>query len=147
DPQNKQGIIALIESRIHELVEMKLNEVLQQFSLDEQDSAMSRLKGMLSEFFAQLNQSLGIKTAIATEAERGHVKGIVFEQDLYRVFSNLGNELGDDTELVRGTVGATSRCKKGDYVATLGESSGAPGLRIVVEVKDQCLRLKDAIDE
>lgn len=147
DPQNKQGVIALIETRVQELVEAKLDEVLEQFSLDEDGSAMCRLKGMLSDFFGQINQSLGIKAATAAEAERGHVKGIVFEEDLYSVFAELGNQLGDETELVRGTVGAVSRCKKGDFVATLGDTSGAPGLGVVVEVKDQPLRLKDAIDE
>jgi len=147
DPQNKQGVIALIEARVQELVEAKLDEVLQQFSLDEDGSAMCRLKLMLSEFFGQLNQSLGIKAATAAEAERGHIKGIVFEEDLYSVFAELGNQLGDGTELVRGTVGAVSRCKKGDFLATLGDTSGAPGFGIVVEVKDQPLRLKDAIDE
>jgi hypothetical protein len=40
-----------------------------------------------------------------------------------------------------------SRCKKGDFVAKLGDTSGAPGLRIVVEVKDQTYRWKDTIDE
>lgn len=147
DPQNKQGVIALIEARVQELVEAKLDEVLQQFSLDEDGSAMCRLKLMLSEFFGQLNQSLGIKAATTAEAERGHVKGIVFEEDLYSVFAQLGNQLGDSTELVRGTVGVVSRCKKGDFVCTLGDTSGAPGLGVVVEVKDQQLRLKDAIDE
>jgi hypothetical protein len=147
DPQNKKGFISLIETRLQELVEAKLDEVLQEFSLDEDGSAMCRLKLMLSDFFGQLNQSLGIKAATAEEAKRGHVKGIVFEEDLYAVFAEVGNQLGDDTELVRGTVGAVSRCKKGDFVATLGDTSGAPGLRIAVEVKDQPLRLKDAIDE
>lgn len=147
DPQNKQGVIALIEARVQELVEAKLDEVLQQFSLDKDGTPMCRLKLMLSEFFGQLNQSLGIKAATAAEAERGHVKGIVFEEDLYTVFAELGKQLGDTTELVRGTVGSVSRCKKGDFVATLGETSGAPGLSVVVEIKDQPLRLKDAIDE
>lgn len=147
DPQNKQGVLALIEGRIQELVEGKLDEVLGQFSLDEDGSAMSRLKIMLSDFFGQLNQSLGIKVATAAEAKRGHVKGIIFEEDLYSVFAELGKQLGDETELVRGTIGTVSRCKKGDFLAKLGETCGAPGLSIVVEVKDQPVRLKDAIDE
>lgn len=147
DPQNKQGIFALIEARVLEIVEAKLDEVLQQFSLDEDDSAMSRLKGMLSEFFGRLNHSLGIKDATALEAAKGHVKGMLFEEDLYQRFAEIGREVGDDTELVRGTIGAVSRCKKGDFVAGLGDTSGAPGQRIVIEVKDQPLRLKDALDE
>jgi hypothetical protein len=147
DPQNKQGIIALVEARIQELVEAKLDEVLEQFSLDQDGSAMSRLKTMLSDFFGQLNRSLGIQAATSAEAERGHVKGLEFEQDLYEPFARLGGQLGDETELVRGNVGCISRCKKGDYVATLGETSGAPGQRVVIEVKNQPLRLKDTIDE
>jgi hypothetical protein len=46
---------------------------------------------------------------------------------------------------VRGTVGAVARSKQGDYVATLGETAGAPGLKIVVEVKESPWRLKDAL--
>jgi hypothetical protein len=147
DPQNKQGIVALIEVRVQELIEAKLDEVLQQFSLDEDGSAMSRLQAMLSEFFGRLNQSLGIKAATAAEAEKGHVKGMLFEEELYETFAEIGRDVGDETELVRGTVGVISRCKKGDFLATLGETSGAPGQNVVVEVKDQPLRLKDAIDE
>lgn len=147
DPHNKEGIVALVEARVQDLVEAKLDEVLQQFSLDQDGSAMSRLKGMLSEFFGQLNQSLGIKEATDQESRKGHVKGIEFEGDLYDVFAELGRAVGDDTELVRGTVGVIPRCKKGDYATTLGDTSGAPGLKLVVEVKDQPVRLKDAIDE
>lgn len=147
DPQNKQGIITLIEARVRELVEAKLDEVLQQFSLDEDGSAMCRLQVMLSDFFGRLNASLGIKTATSEEAQRGHVKGMEFEKDLYDVFAEIGWSIGDETELVRGIVGSISRCKKGDYVATLGETSGGPGLKLVVEVKDQPLKLKDAMDE
>jgi hypothetical protein len=147
DPENKRGVLALIEARVQELVEAKLDEVLRQFSLDEDGSAMCRLNGMLSQFFANLNQSLGIKSAAAAEAERGHIKGMMFEEALYREFAELGKQLGDETELVRGTAGAISRCKRGDFVATLGETSGAPGQKVVVEVKDQPVRLKDAIDE
>jgi hypothetical protein len=147
NPENKLGILGLIEVRVQELVKTKLDEVLQQFSLDKDGTAMCRLKAMLSEFFGQLNQSLGIKAATAAEAEKGHVKGMVFEVDLYRVFADMGKNAGDDTELVRGTVGAISRCKRGDFLATLGDTSGAPGQKVVLELKDQPVRLKDAIDE
>jgi len=147
DPDNKQGVVALIEAHVQELVEAKLDEVLQQFSLDKNGSAMWRLNEMLTTFFGQLNQSLGIKTAIAAEAAKGHVKGVVFEEDLYQPFAEVGRQVGDETALVRGTVGVVSRCKKGDFLVTLGETSGAPGQKLVVEVKDQSMRLKDAIDE
>jgi hypothetical protein len=147
DPQNKQGVLALIEARVHDQVEKKLDEVRQEFSLDEEGSAMSKMNRMLTEFFGQLNQSLGIKTGAAAEACKGHVKGMNFEKDLYDVFAALGRSLGDETELVRGLAGLISRCKKGDFVAILGETSGSPGTKIVVEVKDTPTKLKDAIDE
>jgi hypothetical protein len=49
--------------------------------------------------------------------------------------------------LVRGTAGVISRCKRGDFLAILGDTSGAPNHKIVVEVKDQPVKLKLAIDE
>lgn len=147
DPENKQGIIALIEARVQELVEAKIDTVLEQFSLDNNGSAMSRLKAMLSESFGQINHSLGIKAATAMEAEKGHVKGIEFEKDLYTAFAEIGRAVGDETELVRGAVGVVARCKKGDFLATLGEASGAPGVKLAVEVKEQFIRLKEAMNE
>jgi hypothetical protein len=147
DPRNKEGILASIEARVQSLVESKLDEVLKQFSLDADGSSMCRLKTMLSDSFERLNLALAVKSATAEEARKGHVKGIEFEQDLYTVFAETGRQLGDETELVRGSKGADGRSKKGDFVATLGESSGAPGARIAVEVKDQQVRLKAAIEE
>lgn len=146
DPKNKEGILTLIECRVQDLVQSKIEEVLAQLSLDEESSAMSRLKKMLTDHFRELNTSLGVRSATAEEAEKGHVKGLVFETDVYEVFAAIGRSLGDETEFVRGTPGVLKR-KTGDYVATLGETSGAPGVRLTVEVKDQPVKLKAAIDE
>lgn len=146
DPKNKDGILVQIETRVKQLVEAKLAEVLGQFSLDNETSAMCRLQKMLTDSFSQIHQSLGIKAATEAEAARGHVKGMEFEADLYEVFADLGRRLGDETENVRGTPGAL-RKKTGDYRATLGDTTGAPGMRIVVEVKNQKMRFKDAVSE
>jgi hypothetical protein len=48
----------------------------------------------------------GIKAARAEEAERGHVKGLCFEEDLYGVVAEMGRQFGDETELVLGTAGS-----------------------------------------
>ncbi|HET6881174.1 MAG TPA: hypothetical protein VFI31_13520 [Pirellulales bacterium] len=146
DPKNKDGVIMLIEASMQKLLEDRLNDVLAQFSLDEEDSAMSRFKTLLDEGFQKINLALGVKDATAAEAARGHVKGIEFEADLYEVFAETGRQLGDDTEFVRGTPGET-RKKVGDFVAILGETAGAPGVKIVVEAKDSSRKLRDAIDE
>ena len=57
DPQNKQGVIAVLEARVQELVKAKLDYVLKAFSLDENGSAMSRLHGMLAESFEKFNRA------------------------------------------------------------------------------------------
>jgi hypothetical protein len=146
DPQNKDGVIATIEDKVKHLVEAKLNEVLTEFSLDDEESAMSRMKAMIDTAFNGLREALGVKAARAEEAERGHVKGFSFEEDLYAVVAEMGRQFGDETELVRGTPGI-HKCKTGDHLVTLGETTGAPGLRIVVEVKDQAYKAKKAITE
>ncbi|MCI0640805.1 MAG: hypothetical protein L0Y72_02430 [Gemmataceae bacterium] len=146
DPKNKDGVIAMIEDKVKQLVEAKLNEVLKEFSLDEDGSALSRLKTMFNSAFSGLREGLGIKVARAEEAERGHVKGFSIEEDLYEVVAETGRHYGDETELVRGTLGIL-KCKTGDHLVTLGETTGAPGQRIVVEVKDQDYKAKKAIAE
>jgi hypothetical protein len=144
DPHNKTGVLSLIESRVQELVEAKLNAVLNQFSLDADGSAMSRLHTLLTESFHRLHQSLGVQAGAKAEADRGHVKGMEFEADLYEVFARMGARYDDVTELVRNTPGEIPRRKTGDFVAVLGETSGAPGYRMVVEVKNTTLSSKQA---
>jgi hypothetical protein len=127
-------------------VEEKLNQVVEQFSLDDDESAISRLKTIIDGGFSGLREAFRIKDACKEKAERGHVKGFSFEEDLYQVVAEMGRHFGDETELVRGTAG-NLKCKTGDYLITLGETTGAPGLPIVVEVKDQEYKPKKAIAE
>jgi hypothetical protein len=146
DPENKKGVIATIEEKVKQLVEAKLDEVVAEFSLDEDGSAMNRLKTIIESAFTGLREVLGVKDARAEEAERGHVKGFNFEEDLYEVVAEMGRQFGDETELVRGTYGV-NKCKTGDHLVTLGETTGAPGLGIVFEAKDQVYKAKKAIAE
>jgi hypothetical protein len=146
DPDNKKGVIATIEDKVNHLVEAKLNEVLAEFSLDDDESAMFRLKTMIDKAFGDMREALGVKVARAEEAERGHVKGFSFEEDLYAVVAEMGRQFGDETELVRGTFGV-NKSKTGDHLVTLGETTGAPGLHIVFEAKDQAYKVKKAIAE
>jgi hypothetical protein len=146
DPKNKDGVIATIEDKVKQLVEAKLDQVLTEFSLDEDGSAMARLKAMIDKAFSDLRQALGVKAAREEEAERGHCKGFDFEANLYDALADLARQLGDATEFVRGVQGVLKR-KTGDHVITLGDTTGAPGLRIVVEAKDQKYKAKQAIYE
>jgi hypothetical protein len=146
DAKNKDGVVAVIEEKVKHLVEAKLNEVLKQFSLDEDGSAMSKLKAIMDGAFSTFREALGINAARAEEAERGHVKGFCFEEDVYTVIAKMGRQFADQTDLVRGTPGIL-KCKTGDHLVTLGETTGAPGLHIVVELKDQPYKAKKAIAE
>jgi hypothetical protein len=146
DPNNKKGLIAAIEMKVNELVEAKLDPVLKELTLDGDESAMSRLRNMLEQFFGRLSRELGIQDGKSSEAQRGHAKGLDFESDLYQRVAAWGRELGDETDFVRGTPGVLKR-KLGDHLVTLGKATGAPGRKIVIEAKDQPLKLRDAIRE
>jgi hypothetical protein len=45
-------------------------------------------------------------------------------------------QLGDQVALVANTPGSAGR-KTGDYLVTLGDATGAPGLKVVIEVKNR----------
>lgn len=148
DPQNKQGVIAVLEARVQELVEAKLDDVLKEFSLDENGSAMSRLHGMLAESFEKINRAMGHNDGQEQEAKKGTFKGIKFEQELYDdYFVPLCTQCDDEPSMVARTAGHIDGCKVGDLVSTLGEATGAPGVNIVIEVKDRAVKLKDARTE
>ncbi len=146
DPKNKEGLLSLIEKTVRELVEGKLSEVLAEFSLDDKDSAMSQLKAMLEGCLGEFKKALGHAEGKAEEAQRGHNKGFDFEADVYERIAQWGRQMDDETEMVRG-VPSPSGKKVGDYLIKLGEATGAPGRKIVVETKDQRYTLKKAMAE
>jgi len=159
DPQNKDSVICKIEDIIKNYLEYNSTEILNQFSLDVEDSAMSRLKhSILSEvndlkqyngkFFTELKESMGFKSGQDMEAKKGTEKGREFEMELYDRVAVIARNLGDETECVRSIPGLVSRRKTGDYTITLGDTCGTTGANLVVEVKnEQNYKLKAAIDE
>lgn len=145
DPKNKEGILSLIEKTVREQVDKKLEELLGELSLNEKDSAMYRIHEMLAGKLGEIKEAIGIQKGEEKEAQRGHVKGFSFQEGLYECLAEWGRQQGDETEFVANTPNRGS--KHGDHLITLGETSGAPGLRLVVEVKDQPLKCKKAIEE
>jgi hypothetical protein len=143
DPTNQKGVIALIEARVQELLEGKLKAVLGEFSLDRRGSALARLKTMLSDLFQDLRHALGVEEGRKGAAERSPAKGLDFQAALYRRVAQWAQQLGDEIECVADTPGANGR-KTGDYVIALGDATGAQGLRIVIEAKNQRYPLKQA---
>ncbi len=159
DRNNKESVISKLENFIETHLELTTGEIVDEFSLDKDGSALSKLKKSLSDevkeiqksnalFFVELKEALGIKEGRETEAEKGTEKGREFEKDLYAPVASVSRQLGDTSEFVRAITGKVPRAKVGDYVLTLGNTSGAPNLKIVVEVKkEQNYKLKDAINE
>lgn len=159
DPKNQESVICLIQTKVKEELDSKLKTIVDEFSLDKDGSAITRLKSCVEEevkkinkdnqdFFDKLAKALGVQLGTEIEAEKGTQKGRDFESNLYEHVAELGRQLGDFTVNVSGTPGLKKNSKKGDYVITLGETSGAPGKQIVIEAKnDKSYKLKDATEE
>ena len=159
DPNNKESVISKIEKAVNDKLIETTKDLADQFSLDKDDSGISRLKKLFEEkvgeiktansnFFSEVRVYLGMQETRVEEAEKGTQKGRDFETILYEKVAVLGQQLQDSTENVTGIVGEIPRSKIGDYVITLGDTSGAPGRRVVVEAKKgQHYKLRDAIEE
>ncbi len=159
DPANKESVISKIEEVVKNKLSDVVNDLIDQFSLDKENSGMSRVKNLFENkvneiksaneaFFSEFKTHVGMQAARAEEAEKGTQKGRDFETSLYEKFAFLGQQLQDTTDNLTGMIGKIQRCKVGDYKSTLGETSGAPGKSIVVEVKnEQGYKMRDAIQE
>lgn len=148
DPQNKDGILQTLTETIDKLVEKRITDLTAHFSLEDEGSTMAIIKKSLEDQYFKLANAIGIGSGMKEEAKRGARKGILLELQVYEdFFTNLCHQLEDSSELVRGKIGAIKNCKKGDYLVTLGDTSGAPGEKMVFEIKDQDYKLKEAIEE
>ncbi|OGC21661.1 hypothetical protein A2291_06095 [candidate division WOR-1 bacterium RIFOXYB2_FULL_42_35] len=159
DPLNKESVISKIEDKVKDELTKMSEELKSQFSLDKNDSSISKVRKMFEDkveeikkgnnnFFSEIRMHFGMKEIQAEEAEKGTQKGRDFESALYERVASLGLQLADSTENVTGSIGNIQRSKIGDYVITLGDTSGAPGKRIVIEVKNaQNYSLRKAIEE
>jgi hypothetical protein len=159
DPADKASVISRIEEVVNKKMSESVDGLIEQFSLDKNDSGMSRIKKVVEDkineiktsndaFFHELREHLNMRKARAEEAEKGTQKGRDFETILYEKIAKLGTQLQDVTENVTGIPGAIPRVKVGDYVATLGDTSGAPKKRIVIEAKKgKKYTLLDAVEE
>lgn len=143
DPANREGVIMQTHAIVEAVLQKSTSEILRQFSLDQEDSSISRLQSVLAkridEFDAKSSGVLmEIKKAIGVkeEAGRGTAQGADFESKVGEFLQTLAGSMGATAEDVGNTTGSIAKCKKGDHVLTLGESSGAPEYRIVLESKN-----------
>ena len=159
DPNDKESVISRMEEMVKVKLESTIEDLIGEFSLDKNNSGMSRMKKLLQDeiaeikkennsFFNELREHFKIQKAKTEEAEKGTQKGRDFETILYSKIALLGQKLEDVTENVTGIIGEIPRSKVGDYVVTLGNTSAAPGKRIVIEAKQQQnYKLEDVIKE
>lgn len=159
DPNNKESVLSKLEKMVQDHLQDKTKEIINQFSLDIDNSALSRLQKSLftkveeiqstnTAFFGELKNALGIKEGKEAEAAKGTEKGREFENELYDHVAAYVRAMEDDSENVCAVAGKIPKSKTGDYVISMGETSGAPKARIAVEVKKEMnYKLKDAIEE
>jgi flagellin-like hook-associated protein FlgL len=161
DPANREGLIARVESVVEEIIKENSRQVLGAFSLDDENSSLSRLKRSIreelerfdkkaSEQYASILALLEREKGRMEEAQRGTAKGRDFEDALYERLARLARELGDWSENVSGSKGSVAYEKVGDYVVRLGEDSAASGKVLVFEAKKasgyNLRKIKDELD-
>src|SRR6056297_150456 len=159
DPLNRQGLVTRLEKAVDEILRENSRQILSSFSLDEEDSSLSRLKRIIREeieklqkitvdHYSEIREILGTEKGRSEEAVRGTSKGHDFENCLYEYLASLSRQLDDDSENVSGLKGLVAYEKVGDYIARLGETSRAPGKVIVFEAKKAAsYNMKKTLDE
>ena len=134
-------------SRLVGRVEAASREIGKNLTLDEEGSALSRLRRELSgtldalvqrqsSFQAEVRETLAALDARKKEAERSTRHGATFEEALGALLSAEVQRTGDVCEAVGARPGEIARCKTGDFVIELGPESAAAGARLVVEAKE-----------
>ena len=160
DPNNKESFLNVMNEML-EKNKKDLSETVQnQFSKDHPESFFSKmianqeekhnaLKRDMDEFMLKVSEKWKFEEGKQSEYDKGTRKGIDYENKLYEQhIVPKSHSLMDEVELVKGTPGLIDRCKTGDYLITTGEYTGAPGKKIVMEVKNgKDIKLENAKKE
>ena len=124
-------------SPLNETLAKWIGKILDEFTLDNDNSALSRLGEKLqekhNEFIEELDQRIGSKKA-AQNAPKG---GIDFEKEgVLKFIHNKWIQKASHIVTHTGTTtGLTRNCQKGDVVIELEPEHAAAGCKIVVEAK------------
>jgi hypothetical protein len=117
-------------------------------TLDDKDSALSRLRSELLEvlekhassamdFQQSVRETLKEMQVRRQETAASTRHGLVFQDQVYEAVQSESQRLGDIASFVGNTVGRISSCKVGDVVVELGPETPAPGARIAIEAKEE----------
>ena len=133
--------------------------ILAEFSLDQQNSAIARMKRELEQLVDKSNRdntelmttvraSLAALQARKEESLKSTRHGLEFENAVHAFLAETGRAAGDVVEHTAGTTGLIKSCKVGDVVVTLGPEHAAAGARIAIEAKEDArYKLRDALAE
>jgi hypothetical protein len=157
-PSQTDGLLASISQAMATALQAQREHILGQFSLDNKESALSRLVTELRDVNGTLRQNLlnvieelaeknqdfqsDVRTTLESfkarreEAARSTTHGIEFEKAVASMLAPLAQRCGDVFEDVAYKTGSKSYCKAGDHVITLGPDSAAADARIVIEAKE-----------
>jgi hypothetical protein len=157
-PSQTDGILASMSQALATALQAQREHILGQFSLDNKESALSRLVAELRDVNGSLRQNLlqviedlskknqdfqsDVRTTLESfkarreEAARSTTHGIDFEKAVESMLAPLAQRWGDVFEDTTHKTGSKSYCKAGDHVITLGPESAAPNARIVIEAKE-----------
>ncbi len=135
-----------VMSRLVDRLEATRAGMIAQLSLDNDTSALTRLRRELNDTLAQIQTSQsGFQTEVSAtlaalsarreEAAKGTAHGMVFEDALGAALQRIADGRGDVLQATGSVAGAVSRAKVGDFVITAGPEKRAAGRRVVVEAK------------
>lgn len=148
DPEQSKGLLATLTSMIEGQLAEQRDHVLKEFSLDNEKSALTKLKKELTEVlavFEQKNQlfreevkvSFAKMITVREEILRSTRHGLVFQDAVCEFLAREAQHAGDVAVPTGHTTGLIKNCKIGDCVVELGTDSAAPGAKIVVEAKEE----------
>lgn len=145
DPAHKESVIASIEKTVQELLVENIKSLTEEFSLDKEGSAISRLHKFLEEKIAEIKQAVVKQEAKMEEAELGTRKGRDFQESVYLVIQDLCKRYSDVPDYCADKPGLMQRCKTGDISSEIAHSDGN---KVVVEAKKMSgYTLRKALEE
>lgn len=136
------------DSPLNQTLTEWIGKILEEFTLDNEDSALSRLgkelQAKYNEFIENLDQRIGSKKA-AQKAPKG---GIDFEKEGVLKFIHKWSQKANHTVAHTGNKLGLEKTRKGDVVIKLEPEHAAAGCKIVVEAKsDKTYTLDKAFKE
>lgn len=174
-PDDATGLRAQLGKTIEDALSDQRKQILREFSMDHEGSALRRLLGEFSldrdgsalarlkrevlgtieklsrdnvEFQSQVREALTRIDTRKKEEARTTRHGIAFEERLGALLAEEAQRLGDLYEATGETTGVIKQCKKGDCVIQLGADAAAAHARIVWEAKEkQAYPVRAALEE